>query len=321
MSPRKNAWGGVDLGGSKIQTVIVTREGDVLAEQRAETPTKGGPEAITAAMAQTLTAAAEQAGYETDSLSGVGAGSPGQVDASAGTVAQAGNLSDWVKPFELAAALTDALGAKVQLGNDVQVATRAEAQLGAGRGYDSMLGVFWGSGVGGGIVLEGRDWLGRGAAGEIGHVVVKRGGRKCPCGNRGCMEAYAGRGAMEAKAREEHEDGRKTVLFELMKKHDKPRLTSGIWERALEQEDELASELIERAVKALGAGIASAVNLLDVEAVILGGGMGIRFGDRLGPEIRERMAANLFDSADPPAFEVASLGDLGGAIGASLLVR
>ena len=76
----------------------------------------------------------------------------------------------------------------------------AEAELGAGRDHDSVLGVFWGTGVGGGIVLDGRYWHGRGSAGEIGHMVVKRGGARCPCGNRGCMEAYAGRAAMEAEA-------------------------------------------------------------------------------------------------------------------------
>jgi glucokinase len=134
------------------------------------------------------------------------------------------------------------------------------------------------------------------------------------------MEAYAGRGAMEARARREAKAGRKTVLFKLMKEHDRPRLTSGIWERALDAEDELAEELIERAIKALGAGIASAVNLLDPEAVILGGGLGVRFGERLGPRIGRAMAKSLFGRDHPPEFLVAELGDLGGAIGASLLV-
>ena len=87
------------------------------------------------------------------------------------------------------------------VGNDVRVATQAEAKLGAGRHYKSLLGVFWGTGVGGGIVLNGEPWLGRGAAGEIGHMVVKQDGARCTCGRRGCLEAYAGRAAMEIKAR------------------------------------------------------------------------------------------------------------------------
>jgi glucokinase len=182
-----------------------------------------------------------------------------------------------------------------------------------------LIGVFWGTGVGGGLVLDGKPWLGRGAAGEIGHVVVKRGGAKCPCGRKGCMEAYAGRSAMEAEARRQHEEGVKTDLFKLMEKHGKPRLTSGIWERALDHNDHLAEDLIHRAIEALGTGIASSVNLLDPEAVIIGGGLGVRFGDRFMEPLTREMGKHLFLDEKPPAVRVASLGDLGGAIGASLL--
>jgi glucokinase len=133
------------------------------------------------------------------------------------------------------------------------------------------------------------------------------------------MEAYAGRAAMEAEARRQHEEGIKTDLFKLMRKHDRDRLTSGIWERALDHGDDLAEKLIDRAIEALGTGIASAVNLLDPEAVILGGGLGVRFGDRYMEPLTKEMAKHLFVDERPPAVRVASLGDLGGAIGASLL--
>ncbi len=112
------------------------------------------------------------------------------------------NLPDWEGSFPLAQKLEEALGTRVALGNDVQVATDAEFQLGAGKPYASLLGVFWGTGVGGGLVLDGKPWNGRGAAGEIGHVVVEIGGARCTCGRRGCMEAYAGRAAMEAHAKQ-----------------------------------------------------------------------------------------------------------------------
>jgi glucokinase len=151
-------------------------------------------------------------------------------------------------------------------------------------------------------------------------MVVKRGGAKCPCGRKGCLEAYAGRSAMEAEARRQHKEGAKTDLFKLMRKHERARLTSGIWERALDQDDHLAKSLIERAVEALGTGIASAVNLLDPEAVIIGGGLGVRFGDRLMEPLTGEMRKHLFVDERPPAVRVASLGDLGGAIGASLLI-
>ena len=179
------------------------------------------------------------------------------------------------------------------------MATNAEFKLGAGRPYQSLLGVFWGTGVGGGLVLDGKRWVGRGAAGEIGHMVVVIGGARCPCGRRGCMEAYAGRAAMEAKARREHADGAKTDLFKIMEKRGRDRLTSSVWERALRHEDELAERLIERALKALGAGIASAVNLLDVEAVIIGGGLGVRLGEPYVERIRKRMHKHLFVDERP----------------------
>ncbi|MGA8744769.1 MAG: ROK family protein [Solirubrobacterales bacterium] len=311
--------GGIDLGGTKIQTAVVDRGGKVLGESRRPTPTSGGPQDVAEAMAGALREAAGEAGVKSGGLDGVGVGSPGDVDGATGVVTGARNLPGWEGSFPLAEVLQKDLGADVRVGNDVQVATEAEFHLGAGREFHSLIGVFWGTGVGGGLVLGGNPWLGRGAAGEIGHMVVKRGGAKCPCGRKGCLEAYAGRAAMEAEARRQHEEGVKTDLFKLMRKHDRDRLTSGIWERALDHGDHLAEDLIHRAVEALGTGIASAVNLLDPDAVIIGGGLGVRFGERYMEPLTKEMGKHLFVDERPPAVRVASLGDLGGAIGASLL--
>ncbi|HZO06706.1 MAG TPA: ROK family protein [Solirubrobacterales bacterium] len=311
--------GGIDLGGTKIQTAIVDANGEVLGEARRPTPTDGGPAGVAEQMAEALREAAMAADVEPAQLQGVGVGSPGDADEKTGIVSSAKNLPDWEGSFPLAETLKEALGTEVRVGNDVQVATEAEFHLGAGREFQSLIGVFWGTGVGGGLVLDGKPWLGRGAAGEIGHVVVKRGGAKCPCGRKGCMEAYAGRSAMEAEARREHEEGHKTDLFKLMEKHGKPRLTSGIWARALDHGDHMAQKLVDRAIEALGTGIASAVNLIDPEAVIIGGGLGIRFGERFMDPLMEEMSKHLFLDQKPPAVRVASLGDLGGAVGASLL--
>ena len=207
------------------------------------------------------------------------------------------------------------------LGNDVQVAVAAEYRLGAGRPYRSVLGVWWGTGVGGGLVLDGTPWRGRGAAGEIGHVVVKPGGARCGCGRRGCLEAYAGRGSMERKAHKAVRRGEKTVLFELMRKKGRPRLTSSIWARALEQEDVLATRLIQRVVRMMGAALASAINLLDVEDVILGGGLGTRLGAECADRIQEAMAPHVFVPERQPPVLMAELGELSGAIGAALLAE
>jgi glucokinase len=311
--------GGIDLGGTKIQAAIVEDGGKVISDARRQTPTSGGPQDVAKQMAEALSEAAEGAKLDTGKLEGVGVGSPGDVDEGTGVVSGARNLPGWDGSFPLAERLADALGAPVRVGNDVQVAVNAEAELGAGRGYKSFIGVFWGTGVGGGLILDGKPWLGRGAAGEIGHMVVKEGGARCTCGRRGCLEAYAGRGAMEIEARKEHDKGTKTDLFKIMKKKGHDRLTSGIWERAIDEGDNLAEKLIDRAVRALGAGIASAVNLLDVEAVVIGGGLGVRFGEPYVRKIEKRMEKHLFVNENPPAMHVAALGDFGGAIGASLL--
>jgi len=315
------ACGGIDLGGTKIQAVVVDGDSAVLGQARHPTPTEGGPSDVAGALAAALREAAQAAGMEPSALQGVGIGSPGAIDADAGTVSGARNLPGWGGTYPLAATLGELLGTPVSLGNDVQVATDAEVALGAGCGFRSLLGVFWGTGVGGGIVLDGKPWLGRGAAGEIGHMVVKRDGRRCPCGRRGCLEAYAGRAALEARAREQHAEGRKTDLFKLMEHHGRTRLTSGIWARALDHGDKLATELIDEAVAALGAGIASAVNLLDCEAVVIGGGLGVRFSEPMVARIAQAMQPHLFVDERPPAVKLVALGDLGGAIGAALLAR
>ncbi len=314
-------FGGIDLGGTKIEAVIVGARSEVLASARRPTPVNGGPPAVAAAMARALREACAAAGVAPSSLTAAGVGSPGLVDGDSGAVTSARNLPSWEGTFDLGAALSEALQTRVLVGNDVQVATRAEFELGAGKPYESLLGVFWGTGVGGGVILRGEDWLGRGGAGEIGHMVVKIGGERCPCGRSGCLEAYAGRGAMEARARRQREKGKKTELFKIMQERGRPRLTSSVWARALEKGDRLAIELVDQAVAALGAGVGSAVNLLDVEAVVIGGGLGIRFGAPMAERIALAMHPHLFNDGHPPAVRVAALGDLGGAIGASLLAR
>jgi glucokinase len=312
-------YGGIDLGGTKIQAVVTDEDHQVLGSSRHPTPTVGGPADVAAAMAGAVREAAEEAGVGPGELSAVGVGSPGVVDDEAGTVTSARNLPDWEGTYPLAEDLSDALDAPVGLSNDVNVATMAEFELGAGQPFQSILGVFWGTGVGGGLVLGGELWEGRGGAGEIGHVVVKSDGRRCPCGRIGCMEAYAGRGAMEVRAREKHDRGDKTVLFEIMKKKGKPRLASGIWSRALDRDDKLAHKLVDQAVEAIGVAVASSLNLLDVEAVIIGGGLGLRLGDPYVERIRAAMMPHLFADHRPPEVLLASLGDLGGALGATLL--
>ncbi len=313
--------GGIDLGGTKIEAIVVNADNKVLGSARHPTPISGSPADVAKEMAAAMGEAAKAAGTTPNALKGVGVGSPGAINAANGTVASARNLPGWDGSFELGPTLSEQLGTPVFLGNDVQVGIDAEFELGAGRPYHSLIGVFWGTGVGGGLILDGKLWKGRGGAGEIGHMVVERGGRKCPCGNKGCLEAYAGRAAMEARARAKIKDGHKSDLIKIMEHKGRERFTSAIWAAAVEQGDDLAVKLIDEAVVALGVGIASAMNLLDVPAVLIGGGLGVRFGEPYVEKIKAEMADHLFPGHQPPDVHLVGLGDLGGALGAALLAR
>ena len=311
--------GGLDLGGTKIEALVVDEAQAILGQARRVTPTEGGPPAVVAELATAMREAATAAGVEVSSLAGVGVGAPGEVDMSAGTLARAGNLTGWEGVHPVADELGHELGVPVRVGNDVRVAVEAERVLGAGQTYSSFLGVWWGTGVGGAIVLDGKLWLGRGSAGELGHIVVKLGGRRCPCGRRGCLEAYAGRAAMERTARKAEDAGTKTKLFSIMKKRERVRLTSGVWQTALAEEDKLARSLIDEAVEALGAGVGSVQNLLDLDAVVVGGGLGSRLGQPYVERIAAAAQPHLFVDDRPPAFVLSELGDQGGGLGAALL--
>src|SRR6266566_3315624 len=311
--------GGIDLGGTKIQAVVIDESDSVAGQARRSTPRDGGPADVADAIAEALEEAAKAAGGTPATLSGIGVGSPGTVNEATGTVANARNLPNWTNPFPLGETLASRFGVPVRVGNDVGTAVEGEAVLGAGRPFRTFLGLWWGTGVGGAIMVEKHRWLGRGAAGEIGHMVIKLGGARCTCGRRGCVEAYAGRAAMERKARRSQKRGTKTRLFELMKEHKHDHLTSSVWQHALDEHDGLAERMIERAIRALGAGAASAVNLIDVEAVVIGGGLGTRLGEPGVARIREAMLPHLFVDERPPELRLSELGDLGGAIAAARL--
>jgi predicted NBD/HSP70 family sugar kinase len=201
--------------------------------------------------------------------------------------------------------------------NDVRVAILGEWKRGAGRGYRNLLGVWVGTGVGGGLILDGEPYHGQGAAGEIGHIIVKPGGRVCSDGRKGHLEAYAGRGRMEVYARELHDGGRKTDLFKIMEKKGRSRMSSGVVAEALEHKDKLAEELTDGAVWALGVGLATVQNLLSLEAIVIGGGLGDRLGAPFVERIEKEMLPLLFVPDQPPKMLTTEHGDLSGAVGAA----
>ena len=311
---------GVDVGGTKIQSVIGRSE-NIVGQHRLETPQSGADD-VAAAIVEAATKALAEADAEPTDVRALGLGVPGAIDTDAGTVSSSPNLPGFQDPdpVPLAEMVSSGLGGvPVKLDNDVRVGILGEWKRGAGRGYRHLLGVWVGTGVGGGLVLDGELFQGRGAAGEIGHTIVKPGGRVCGCGRVGHLEAYAGRASMEAEARRRVKKGHKTDLFDIMKKKGRSRLSSGVWASALEHHDTMARDLIDDAVEALATGIASAQNLLALEAIVIGGGLGDRLGAPFVERIEQGMKPLLFVPDAAPKMLATEFGDLSGAVGASVL--
>ncbi len=303
---------GVDVGGTNVTSALLDDDDAIYERDRCKTPS-GGPGAVVDAIATLVAALPERP-------AAVGVGVPGPT--SGGVVARAPNLRGWTGPVALADMLAERLGLPVLVDNDANVGTLGEWSSGAGRGGSCVLGVWLGTGVGGGLVLDGRPYAGAfGAAGELGHVAIQRGGALCACGRRGCLEGYAGRASMERRVEVAVAAGRGTALLNLRRSKGKRRLTSGVWAAALEQGDARATEVVDEAVDALGMAVGGAINLLDLDCVVLGGG----FAEKLGQPLADRVGAAARPWAlvpeSPRRFVTAELGDDAGVVGAAVLAR
>ena len=304
---------GIDLGGTKIQGLLVHGH-DVVADARQPTPSSG-PEAV----AEAIAAVVADLGRAAKRVP-IGIGAPGVIHPGTGVLHRAPNLPGFDAGVALGPLVEKATGAeRVVVDNDANVAVVAEHRRGAGRGADDVLGVWVGTGVGGGLVLGGKLRHGpAGLTGEIGHVIVRDGGRRCGCGLDGHLEAYAGRSGMEREARRRSAEGERTALVELA---GEGRMKSGVFLKALEAGDRVAEDLVADAAEAVGAALASAAALVDLQRVVIGGGvtekLGGRFVERIATATRRRL---LVPDAGPAIVE-AELGDHAGALGAALLVR
>lgn len=311
---------GVDVGGARLE-VLVLGDGDKhLGAARLRTPYQGDRTTVLDVMDAGVHDALDDAEVSLEEVDRIGVGTPGVV--VGGTVGGASSVPGFVERFGLAEHLEARFDRPVRISNDVTAAAVGEHRAGAGRGCDELLVVFVGSGVGAGLILRGAPYEGaNGGAGEFGHTVVVRGGAVCPCGRRGCVEAYAGRRAMAQAAERSVAAGRATILFDVRQEMDRRRLTSGVFAEALDRGDELTADLLDQAVAALGAGVASVVNLLDVEAVVLGGGLADRLGSSFLYRVDAAIRPHLF--LQPPRVRMvpAELGEKAGALGAALLAR
>lgn len=270
---------GVDVGGTKILARFVDPESGA-ASGRVKRPTpKDGPASVIEAVAEVV--------EELDpdrSASMVGIGIPGLVD-GAGVVARCPNIPGWDTPIDVASQLGPRLDRTVVVGNDVNCGALAEHRIGAGKGVDDLLVVFVGTGVGGGLILDGSLRVGdRGIAGEIGHLTVVADGRPCGCGGDGHLEAYAGRAGIEREARARAAAGERNALVDLA---GDATIKSRHIDKALDAGDAVAEALIDDAAMALAIGIGNLVTVLDLERVVLGGGVVDKLGQPFVDQIAE----------------------------------
>jgi len=312
---------GMDLGGTKILAAVVDETGQIIAEAKLQTKAEKGPDAVIRRIAATAREAARRAGIDWSEVKGVGIGAPGPMNPNTGIVYNPPNLPGWDE-IALGPRLSKSLRVPVFLENDVNLGTLGEHALGAGRGTSDMVGIFVGTGVGGGLVLDGKLRSGfRHAAAEVGHMIVLADGPVCGCGKRGCLESVASRTAIERDIRLGIAAGRESLLTKLME--DKGRLTSGVLVRAFRKGDPLVTEVMRRAQWYLGLLTASIVNLIDPEMIVLGGGVAEAMGNKFLEPIR--LTARQYyiqqTDADKVRIVLATLGDHAGVLGAAVLAR
>ncbi len=306
---------GVDIGGTKIAGGLVDADGTVLARDRVDSPRDA--DAISAAVAALV-----QRLVGDQPIAAVGVGAAGFVDRTRSRVLMAPNLP-W-RDADLRHDLEQRLGLPVAIENDGNAAAWGEFRYGAGRDIDDLLLLTVGTGVGGGVVLDGRLYRGAyGVAGEVGHLRVVPNGVRCGCGNRGCLESYASGTALERRARERAGAGEPGSEAILARVAGDPAAIGGRLVTELAREgDPFATSLLAEVGHWLGEGIASLAAVLDPAVVVVGGGVSAAGDLLLGP-VREAFADHLTGRAHRPLAEIrpAELGNLAGLIGAADLAR
>jgi glucokinase len=313
---------GVDLGGTSLRAVAVDGENKVLVVKKTRTVRTGGSGRLIRNIAGLVEKTLAEGGISRSNVRVVSVGVPGPIDMARGVVEEAPNLG-W-KRVPLRSELRQLLRVPVFVENDVNVGLVGEHALGAGRGAKNVVGIFVGTGIGGALIIDGQLYEGsRGGAGEIGHTVLEVNGPVCGCGHRGCAEALASRTAMERDVRAAIKSGRKSLILKIMKKKNKERMTSSIIAAALKKKDPVMQEVMKRAQYYLGVLAANAVNLLDPECVVFGGGIAERMKDDFVGPIREIAYQYLLRRPDPKGLKIVPghLADNAGALGAIVLAR
>jgi len=315
---------GVDLGGTNIVVgVLPFSGGEVLALRTAPTEAARGAkfvvDRIVSMIEEAIATVLQQEGGTREDFCGVGIGSPGPLDRKSGVVINTPNLG-W-RNFPLRDLISNAVNLPATLDNDANCATYGEWWLGAGRGVDTLVGLTLGTGIGGGIVLNGEIFHGvSDVAGEIGHMTIDSTGRKCKCGNYGCLEAYASGPAIALRAIEGIEAGAETVLPDLVNGRLEDITAATVYE-AVVLGDPYANEVMRETAKFLGAGVANIVNILNPAMVVIAGGV-TRAGDHLFVPLRAEVRRRAFRSAEEACQIVSGqLPGTAGVIGAAAVFK
>jgi len=314
---------GVDLGGTTITAGAVNVvSGEVLGRQQIPTLGKEGPDAVIARMVDLVHAVIADAGLRKEDVGGIGVGLPGVLDMERGITVFLPNLPGGWRNVPLKATMESGTGLPTYLLNDVRSFTLGEKTFGAGRDVDTLVCVAIGTGIGGGMVINGKLHMGLdGTAGEIGHQVIDPYGPPCSCGSRGCLETFASGPAITAMALKAISHGRMTKIAEMVS-YDLNRVTPEIVYRAAQDGDPVAKDIYERAGFYLGVGIANLITVLSPQMVVIGGGVA-QAGDLLlepvRRTIRERVHVTPLDKVQiVPAELGTNAGLIGAAVWASL---
>ncbi|MBL0174401.1 MAG: ROK family protein [Ignavibacteria bacterium] len=263
---------GVDLGGTNIKSVLLGDDGRVLQQASLPSHAEGGPRAVIEQVHRSIETLLADGGVDRARVEGIGVGVPGSIDFTRGLVLHPPNLPGW-EEVPLESHLRARWGVAVAVDNDANCAALGEAHHGAGRGIAHFIGVTLGTGVGSGIILNGRIWHGQhGYGGELGHTSIDLNGPECGCGGSGCVEAYIGNRFMIARALPVIAHHPDSALYRQATR-DPASLTPRDIAEAAAAGDALAHEILFDAGSMLGAAIASAANLLDITTFIIGGGV------------------------------------------------
>ena len=312
---------GVDLGGTKILSGVFRNSLECVGTAKLSTKSQRGVPAVIERVARCVREALDEADLPLKQVAGVGVGAPGAVNFAEGRVIFAPNMEGW-KDVPLKKRLEKQLGLPVFIENDCNIAALGVHVAELKAKPRSLIGIFVGTGIGGGLIINGNLYAGfNHTAGEIGHMVLDVNGPKCGCGNKGCFEALASRTAIFQQIKAGVKDGAKTLLTDMLGDH-LDDLRSGDLRKAIRRGDKFVAQIVEDAAEYIGIGVANLVNLFSPEVVVLGGGV----MEALADEMMSIIVKTARDYAMPGTMKgveiiASKLGDAAGITGAAVLAR